>query len=46
MFDPNNKNQIRSGTAGVFSGSLELAKEGNLSIKQNKLFDDIYIKEK
>ena len=42
----NNKNQIRSGTAGVFSGSLELAKEGNLSIKQNKLFDDIYIKEK
>ena len=40
------KNQIRSGTAGLFSGSLELTKEGNLSIKQNKLFDDIYIKEK
>ena len=25
--------------------SLELAKEGNLKIKQDKLFDDIYIKE-
>ena len=47
---PNNfsygKNQRRSGTAGLFAGSLELAKEGDLSIKQNKLFDDIYIKEK
>ena len=40
------KSQIRSGTAGLFSGSLELAKEGNLSIKQNKLFDDIFVKEK
>ena len=40
------KNQRRSGLAGLFSGSLELTKEGNLSIKQNKLFDDIYIKEK
>ena len=36
----------RSGTAGMFAASLELAKEGDLSIKQNKLFDDIYIKEK
>ena len=36
----------RSGTAGIFAASLELAKEGDLSIKQNKLFDDIYIKEK
>ena len=40
------KNQRRSGIAGLFAGSLELTKEGNLSIKQNKLFDDIYIKEK
>ena len=40
------KNQRRSGIAGLFSASLELTKEGNLSIKQNKLFDDIYIKEK
>ena len=40
------KNQRRTGIAGLFSGSLELTKEGNLSIKQNQLFDDIYIKEK
>ena len=40
------KNLRRSGTAGVFSGSLELVKEGNLVIKQDKLFDNIYIKEK
>ena len=39
------KNQRRTGTAGLLSGSLELAKEGNLLIKQNKLFDDIFIKE-
>jgi len=40
------KNQRRSGIAGLFAGSLELTKEGNLSIKQNKLFEDIYIKER
>ena len=40
------KNLRRSGTAGVFSGSLELVKEGNLVIKQDKLYDNIYIKEK
>ena len=34
-----------TGKAGIFAGSLELVKEGNLSIKQEKLFDDIYIKE-
>jgi len=34
----------RTGRAGIFAGSLELAKEGNISIRQNKLFDDIYIK--
>ena len=39
------KNNIKTGKAGIFSGSLELAKEGNLIIKQEKLFDDIYIKE-
>jgi len=39
------KNSINTGKAGIFSGSLELAKEGNLVIKQEKLFDDIYIKE-
>ncbi len=31
--------------AGIFSGSLELVKEGNLKMKQENLFDDIYIKE-
>ena len=37
------KNNLRrTGKAGIFSGSLELAKEGNISIKQNNLFDDIY----
>jgi len=35
----------RSGKAGIFSGSLELVKEGNLTIKQENLFDDVYIKE-
>ena len=36
----------RTGKAGIFSGSLELVKEGNLTMKQDKLFDDIYVKEK
>ena len=36
----------RTGKAGIFAGSLELVKEGNLRIKQDELFDDIYIKEK
>tara|TARA_Y100000591_G_C21614142_1_gene584439 strand:- start:18 stop:758 length:741 start_codon:yes stop_codon:yes gene_type:complete len=35
-----------TGKAGIFAGSLELVKEGNLRIKQEKLFGDIYIKEK
>jgi len=35
----------KTGKAGIFSGSLELVKEGNLIIKQENLFDDIYIKE-
>ena len=35
----------KTGFAGIFSGALELTKEGNISIKQNKLFDEIYIKE-
>jgi len=38
-------NLKRTGQAGILAGSLELVKEGNLSIKQNNLFDDIYIKE-
>ena len=39
------KKQIKTGTAGIFAGSLELVKEGNISIKQNKLFDEVFIKE-
>ena len=35
----------KTGKAGIFSGSLELVKEGNLSIKQENLFDEIYVKE-
>tara|TARA_B100001121_G_scaffold299901_1_gene309188 strand:- start:91 stop:834 length:744 start_codon:yes stop_codon:yes gene_type:complete len=35
----------KTGKAGIFAGSLELVKEGNLKIKQDKLFDDIYVKE-
>ena len=35
----------KTGKAGIFSGSLELAKEGNILIKQKNLFEDIYIKE-
>ena len=34
-----------TGKAGILSGTLELVKEGNISIKQNKLFEDIFIKE-
>jgi len=46
---PNNfkdgKNFKKTGKAGIFAGSLELVKEGNLSIKQEDLFKKIYIKE-
>ena len=46
---PNNfkvgKEYKKTGKAGIFAGSLELVKEGNLKIKQNDLFEDIYIKE-
>jgi len=40
-----NKNLNKTGKAGIFAGSLELVKEGNLKIKQEKLFSDIYIRE-
>ena len=46
---PNNfkvgKRYKKTGKAGIFAGSLELVKEGNLTIKQENLFDDIYVKE-
>ena len=35
----------RTGKAGIFAGSLELVKEGNLKIKQENLFDYVYIRE-
>jgi segregation and condensation protein A len=35
----------KTGTAGILAGSLELVKEGNISMKQEKLFDNLYIKE-
>ena len=34
----------KTGKAGIFAGSLELVKEGNLKIKQETLYDDVYIK--
>ena len=36
----------KSGFASIFAGSLELSKEGNIEIKQNTLFDSIFIKQK
>ena len=38
------KDRKKTGIAGLFAGSLELSKEGNLQIKQEKIFDDIFIK--
>ena len=35
----------KTGKAGIFAGSLELVKEGNLSMKQDNLFGDIYVRE-
>ena len=35
----------KTGKAGIFAGALELVKEGNLTIKQENLFDDLYVKE-
>jgi len=36
----------KSGLASIFTGSLELSKEGDIEIKQNTLFDSIFIKQK
>ena len=41
----NSSKYKKTGKAGIFAGSLELVKEGNLKIKQKDLFDDIYIRE-
>ncbi len=40
----NSKNMKKTGNAGIFAGSLELVKEGNIKLKQDKIFGDIYIR--
>ena len=37
---------VKTGNAGIFAASLELVKEGKFSLKQNKLFDELFIKER
>tara|TARA_Y100000590_G_scaffold140557_1_gene161281 strand:+ start:141 stop:881 length:741 start_codon:yes stop_codon:yes gene_type:complete len=39
------KKYKKTGKAGIFAGSLELVKEGDLKIKQDNLFGDIYVRE-
>ena len=39
------KKYKKTGKAGIFAGSLELAKEGNIKIKQDTLFGDIFVRE-
>ena len=45
-FYKSKKNMIKTGNAGIFAASLELVKEGKFSLKQNKLFDELFIKER
>ena len=40
----NNKKMRKTGSTGIFAGSLELVKEGDVKIKQEKTFGDIYIR--
>ena len=35
----------KTGKAGIFAGSLELVKEGSLRIKQDNLYENIFVKE-
>ena len=46
LIPPNFKNneKIKTGSAGIFAGSLELVKEGNVKLKQEEIFGDIYIR--
>ena len=39
-----NSQKKRTGLSGIFAACLELTREGIISIKQNKTFDDILIK--
>jgi len=45
---PNNflktKKLKKTGLSGTFAASLELVREGKLSIKQDKIFENIFIK--
>ena len=34
----------RTGRAGIFAASLELTKEGIISLSQNKIFDKLMVK--
>ena len=45
-FYKSKKNMVKTGNAGIFAASLELVKEGKFSLKQNKLFDELFIKER
>ena len=38
------KEMKKTGIAGIFAASLELAKEGIISVSQNKNFDNLHIK--
>ncbi len=38
------KKMKKTGNVGIFAGSLELVKEGDVKIKQEKIFGDIYIR--
>ncbi len=40
----NNIKMNKTGNAGIFAGSLELVKEGNVKLKQDKIFGEIYIR--
>ncbi len=42
----NSKVSKKTGIAGIFAASLELSKEGSIEIKQNKLFDSLFVKKK
>ena len=39
------RNLKKTGIAGIFAACLELAKEGNIKVKQEDLFKNIYIKQ-
>ena len=40
----NSKTLSKTGNAGIFAGSLELAKEGVVKVSQNKMFNKLMIK--